>query len=204
MKKGKRALTINEEDEIIGAHVLNGDDTVLLITRKGMCIHFNETDVRTMGRGAAGVRGIRLTDDDLVVSAIVISSNDSVLTVTENGYGKRSPIEEYRLQRRGGKGVIGIKKSERNGDVIDAKQVDPDEEIILISDWGKMIRMDLSSVRVIGRSTQGVRLINLQEGEKVVGMDSVAKEKESDEDVDVDVTETGFQPTEPISEGDDE
>ena len=206
LKKGKRALTINEEDEIIGAHVLNGDDTILLITRKGMCIHFNETDVRTMGRGAAGVRGIRLTDDDLVVSAIVISSNDSVLTVTENGYGKRSPIEEYRLQRRGGKGVIGIKKSERNGDVIDAKQVDPDEEIILISDWGKMIRMDLSSVRVIGRSTQGVRLINLQEGEKVVGMDSVAKEKESDEDedVDVDVTETGFQPTEPISEGDDE
>ncbi len=204
LKKGKRALTINEEDEIIGAHVLNGDDTILLITRKGMCIHFNETDVRTMGRGAAGVRGIRLTDDDLVVSAIVISSNDSVLTVTENGYGKRSPIEEYRLQRRGGKGVIGIKKSERNGDVIDAKQVDPDEEIILISDWGKMIRMDLSSVRVIGRSTQGVRLINLQEGEKVVGMDSVAKEKESDEDIDVDVTETGFQPTEPISEGDDE
>ncbi len=208
LKKGKRALTINEEDEIIGAHVLNGDDTVLLITRKGMCIHFNETDVRTMGRGAAGVRGIRLTDDDLVVSAIVISSNDSVLTVTENGYGKRSPIEEYRLQRRGGKGVIGIKKSERNGGVIDAKQVDPEEEIILISDWGKMIRMDLSSVRVIGRSTQGVRLINLQEGEKVVGMDSVAKEKESDEDIDedsdVEVTETGFQPTEPVSEGDDE
>jgi DNA gyrase subunit A len=204
LKKGKRALTINEEDEIIGAHVLNGDDTILLITRKGMCIHFNETDVRTMGRGAAGVRGIRLTDDDLVVSAIVISSNDSVLTVTENGYGKRSPIEEYRLQRRGGKGVIGIKKSERNGDVIDAKQVDPDEEIILISDWGKMIRMDLSSVRIIGRSTQGVRLINLQEGEKVVGMDSVAKEKESDEDIDAEVTETGFQSTEPISEGDDE
>jgi DNA gyrase subunit A len=204
LKKGKRALTINEEDEIIGAHVLNGDDTILLITRKGMCIHFNETDVRTMGRGAAGVRGIRLKDDDLVVSAIVISSNDSVLTVTENGYGKRSPIEEYRLQRRGGKGVIGIKKSERNGDVIDAKQVDPDEEIILISDWGKMIRMDLSSVRVIGRSTQGVRLINLQEGEKVVGMDSVAKEKESDEDIDAEVTETGFQSTEPISEGDDE
>jgi DNA gyrase subunit A len=204
LKKGKRALTINEEDEIIGAHVLNGDDTILLITRKGMCIHFNETDVRTMGRGAAGVRGIRLTDDDLVVSAIVISSNDSILTVTENGYGKRSPIEEYRLQRRGGKGVIGIKKSERNGDVIDAKQVDPDEEIILISDWGKMIRMDLSSVRIIGRSTQGVRLINLQEGEKVVGMDSVAKEKESDEDIDAEVNETGFQPTEPISEGDDE
>jgi len=186
LKKGKRALTINENDEIIGAHVLNGDDTILLITKKGMCIHFNESDIRTMGRGAAGVRGIRLKNDDLVVSAIVISSNDSVLTVTENGYGKRSPIEEYRIQRRGGKGVIGIKKSERNGNVIDAKQVDPDEEIILISDLGKMIRMDLSNVRIIGRSTQGVCLINMEEGEKVVGMDSVAKEKENDEDEDAD------------------
>jgi len=186
LKKGKRALTINEEDEIIGAHVLNGDDTILLITQKGMCIHFNESDVRTMGRTAAGVRGIRLTDGDLVVSAIVISSNDTILTVTENGYGKRSPIEEYRIQKRGGKGVIGIKKSDRNGNVIDAKQVDADEEIILISDLGKMIRMDLSSVRVIGRSTQGVRLINIEDGEKVVGMDSVAKEKESEEEVFVD------------------
>ncbi len=207
LKKGKRALTINENDEIIGAHVLNGDDTILLITKKGMCIHFNESDIRTMGRGAAGVRGIRLKNDDLVVSAIVISSNDSVLTVTENGYGKRSPIEEYRIQRRGGKGVIGIKKSERNGNVIDAKQVDPDEEIILISDLGKMIRMDLSNVRIIGRSTQGVCLINMEEGEKVVGMDSVAKEKENDEDADADelLIEPGSQPADSIiPEGDDE
>jgi DNA gyrase subunit A len=205
LKKGKRALTINENDEIIGAHVLNGDDTILLITKKGMCIHFNESDIRTMGRGAAGVRGIRLKNDDLVVSAIVISSNDSVLTVTENGYGKRSPIEEYRIQRRGGKGVIGIKKSERNGNVIDAKQVDPDEEIILISDLGKMIRMDLSNVRIIGRSTQGVCLINMEEGEKVVGMDSVAKEKENDEDEDELLIEPGSQPADSIiPEGDDE
>ncbi len=204
LKKGKRALTINENDEIIGAHVLNGNDTILLITSKGMCIHFNETDVRTMGRSAAGVRGIRLKDDDLVVSAIVISSNDSVLTVTENGYGKRSPIEEYRIQRRGGKGVIGIKKSERNGNVIDAKQVDPEEEIILISDLGKMIRMDLSNVRIIGRSTQGVCLINLLEGEKVVAMDSVAKEKESEEEEDVLLTETSSQPDKPISKDGDE
>ncbi len=204
LKKGKRALTINENDEIIGAHVLNGNDTILLITSKGMCIHFNETDVRTMGRSAAGVRGIRLKDDDLVVSAIVISSNDSVLTVTENGYGKRSPIEEYRIQRRGGKGVIGIKKSERNGNVIDAKQVDPDEEIILISDLGKMIRMDLSNVRIIGRSTQGVCLINLLEGEKVVAMDSVAKEKESEEEEDVLLTETGSHPDKPMPKDGDE
>ncbi len=182
LKKGKRALTINENDEIIGAHVLNGEDTILLITKEGMCIHFRESNIRTMGRTAAGVRGIRLASEDCVVSAIVVSSENSILTVTENGYGKRSPIEEYRLQKRGGKGVIAIKKSERNGKIIDAKQVEAEDEIILISDLGKMIRMDLSSVRIIGRSTQGVRLINMEDGEKLVGMDNVAKEKDGDDE----------------------
>ncbi len=180
LKKGKRALTINEGDEIIAAHVLNGNDTILLITREGMCIHFRETDIRTMGRIAAGVRGIRLAENDEVVSAIVISNNNSILTVTENGFGKRSPIDEYRIQKRGGKGIRAIKKSKRNGSVIDAQQVDDSDEIIIISDLGKMIRMDLTKVRVIGRTTKGVKLINIEENEKVVGMDSVARDtKES-------------------------
>lgn len=182
LSKGKRALTINEGDEIIAAHVLTGKDTVLLVTQQGMCIHFEESDMRTMGRTAAGVRGITLKSDDVVVSAIVVNSNNSILIVTENGYGKRSPIDEYRLQRRGGRGVIGIKRSLRNGNVIAAKQVDDEEEVILIADSGKMIRMDLSSIRVIGRSTQGVRLINLEENEKVVGMDSVAKDRTDDDE----------------------
>lgn len=176
LRRGKKALTINEGDEIIAAHILNGDDTVLLYTQKGMCIRFHESDIREMGRSAAGVRGIRLTGDDKVVSAIVVSSEYSILTVTENGFGKRSPIEEFRVQNRGGKGVFGIKASERNGNVIDAKQVKDDDEIIIIADSGKMIRMDLSKIRVIGRSTQGVKMINLDEGEKVVGMDTVAKD----------------------------
>jgi DNA gyrase subunit A len=181
LRKGKRALTINEGDEIIAAHVLNGNDTILLVTKKGMCIHFEESDLRVMGRTAAGVKGITLGSDDFVVSAIVINSNKSILISTENGYGKRSPIDEYRIQKRGGKGVIGIKKSVRNGSIIAAKQVDDDEQVILIADSGKMIRMDLGSVRVIGRSTQGVTLINLEENEKVVGMDSVARERSDDE-----------------------
>ncbi len=184
LRKGKRALTINEGDEIIAAHVLNGDDTILLVTKKGMCIHFEETDIRTMGRTAAGVKGISLGADDEVVSAIVIDSNNSILIATENGFGKRSPIEEYRLQKRGGKGVRGIKRSERNGDVIAAKQVDDEEEVILIADSGKMIRMDLSTIRVIGRSTQGVKLINLDENERVVSMDSLAKDTSADDDED--------------------
>ncbi len=185
LRKGKRALTINEGDEIIAAHVLNGEDTILLVTKKGMCIHFSESDIRTMGRTAAGVRGIRLGFDDVVVSAIVINSNNSILIVTENGYGKRSPIEEYRLQNRGGKGVRGIKRSLRNGDVIAAMQVDEEEEVILIADSGKIIRMDLSTIRVIGRSTQGVKLINLDENERVVSLDSLAKDTSSDEEEDV-------------------
>jgi DNA gyrase subunit A len=180
LRKGKRALTINEGDEIIAAHLLQGDDRVLLITRKGMCIQFEEEDIRSMGRVAAGVRGISLSEGDVVVSAIVINSAKPVLIATENGFGKRSPIEEYRLQKRGGKGVIGIKRSTRNGDVIAAQQVDEDEEVILIADSGKMIRMDLSSIRVIGRSTQGVKLINLEENEKLVSMDSVAKDNDAD------------------------
>lgn len=186
LRKGKRALTINDGDEIIAAHVLNGEDTILLVTKKGMCIHFQETDIRTMGRTAAGVKGITLGEDDVVVSAIVINSNNSILIATENGFGKRSPIEEYRLQKRGGKGVRGIKRSVRNGDVIAAKQVDDDEEVILIADSGKMIRMDLSTIRIIGRSTQGVKLINLDENERVVSLDSLAKDNsENDDDEDI-------------------
>ena len=182
LRKGKRALTINEGDEIIAAHILSGSDSILLYTQKGMCIHFLESDIRTMGRTAAGVRGIRLIGDDRVVSAIVVSSDQSILTVTENGFGKRSPIDEFRIQRRGGKGVFGIKASERHGHVIDAQQVKDDDEIIVIADTGKMIRMDLSSIRIIGRSTQGVKMINLEEGEKVVGMDCVAKETSDESD----------------------
>ncbi|WP_205749184.1 DNA gyrase subunit A [Desulfopila sp. IMCC35008] len=182
LRKGKKALTIRDGDEIIAAHILNGDDTILMVTQKGMSIHFHESDIRTMGRTAAGVTGMRLSSGDTVVSAIVVSSDDSILIITENGYGKRSPVSEYRIQKRGGKGIFGIKQSDRNGNIIAAKQVHEDEEIILIADSGKMIRMDLTTVRVIGRSTQGVRLINLDNGEKVVAMDIVDKDEPEDGD----------------------
>ncbi len=184
LRKGKRALTIREGDEIIGAHILNGDDTIFLVSKEGMCIHFHESNIRTMGRTAAGVRGIRLNENDEVVGAIVISNDDSILVVTENGFGKRSPVSEYRIQKRGGKGIFAIKRSERNGAVIGAMQVNDDNEIILIADSGKMIRMNLESVRIIGRNTQGVKLINIEKGEKVVSMDCVAKETCNDDEDD--------------------
>lgn len=174
LRKGKRALTINEGDEIISANILHGDNTILLISKNGMCIHFHESDIRTMGRTAAGVRGMQLKDDDYLVGALVVTSEESILTVTQNGYGKRTMVSEYRIQKRGGKGVFGIKRSERNGDIIGAMQVYDNDEVILIADSGKMIRMDLTNLRIIGRTTQGVKLINLDEGEKVVAMDTVA------------------------------
>lgn len=175
LRRGKIALTINEGDEIITAHLLRGNDTVFMISRNGMSIRFHESDVRTMGRTAAGVKGITLKGDDFIVGANVLreESIKTVLTVTENGYGKRSQAGDYRIQRRGGKGIMAIKSSERNGDIVGAKIVDDDYEVILIADTGKMIRMPLDNVRVIGRTTQGVRLINLEENEKVVGMDVV-------------------------------
>ncbi len=184
LRKGKRALTINEGDEIISAHILTGDDTVFMISRNGISIRFHESDVRTMGRTAAGVRGMRLKSGDYIVGASVIapSSDKTILTVTENGYGKRSPAEDYRIQRRGGKGVFAIKPSERNGNIVGSMIVEDDQEVILIADSGKMIRMGLDNVRVIGRTTQGVTLINLEQDERVVAMDILAQDDDSGEE----------------------
>jgi len=185
LRKGKRALTINEGDEIIAAHMLGGNDTVFMISNKGMSIRFHESDVRAMGRTAAGVKGITLKRDDFLVGVSVLEedSKRTILVATANGYGKRSYAEEYRIQKRGGKGIIAIKQSERNGDVVGAQIVDDDYEAILIADSGKMIRMPLDSVRIIGRTTQGVTLINLEPDEKVVGMDVVAiVDSEEEED----------------------
>ena len=184
LRKGKRALTINEGDEIIAAHILNGDDTVFMISRNGISIRFHESDVRAMGRTAAGVRGMRLKSGDYIVGASVLapSSDKTILTVTENGYGKRSPAEDYRIQRRGGKGVFAIKPSERNGNIVGSMIVEDDQEVILIADSGKMIRMGLDNVRVIGRTTQGVTLINLEQDERVVAMDILAQDDSGEEE----------------------
>ena len=132
---------------------------------------------------AAGVRGIRLKENDFIVGAGVLEegSEKTILTVTERGYGKRSFAEDYRIQKRGGKGIFAIKPSKRNGSVIGAMIVGEDQEVILIADSGKMIRTPLDSIRIIGRTTKGVKLINLEKDEKVVGMDIFDVEQEDDE-----------------------
>ncbi|MEA2115416.1 MAG: DNA gyrase subunit A [Thermodesulfobacteriota bacterium] len=181
LRKGKYGLTIKEDDEILCAAISSGDDEVFLVTKKGLSIHFHESDVRVMGRLAAGVKGINLAEDDEVVGAVVLKSDDSILTVTENGYGKRTAVADYRLQKRGGKGIFAIKTSKRNGFVVGALQVIDEDQVMLIANSGKVIRMPMHTIRVIGRNTQGVGLINLNEDEKVVGMSMLARETEVDE-----------------------
>jgi DNA gyrase subunit A len=175
LRKGKYGLTIKEDDEILCAAISSGDDEVFLVTKKGLSIHFHESDVRVMGRLAAGVKGINLADDDEVVGAVILKNDDSILTVTENGYGKRTAVADYRLQKRGGKGIFAIKTSERNGFVVGALQVVDDDQVMMIANSGKVIRMPMNTIRIIGRNTQGVGLINLSGDEKVVGMSMLAR-----------------------------
>ncbi|NQS72461.1 MAG: DNA gyrase subunit A [Desulfobulbaceae bacterium] len=182
IRRGKLALTIRDEDEILTAAITTGDDDILLVTKNGLSIRFHEGDVRTMGRLAAGVKGINLADDDEVVGAAVITNNDSILTVTENGYGKRTAVEEYPVQNRGGKGVLAIRTSERNGSVVGVLTVEDEDQVMLIADSGKIIRMPMDNLRVIGRNTQGVRLIDLEEHELVADLSMLAREDEMDDD----------------------
>ncbi|HHB76832.1 MAG TPA: DNA gyrase subunit A [Desulfobulbus sp.] len=182
LRKGKFGLTIKDDDEILTAAITSGENELFLVTKKGLSIHFHESDVRTMGRLAAGVKGITLGEDDEVVGVVVLTGDDSILTVTENGYGKRTAVSEYKLQRRGGKGVFAIKTSERNGMVVGALQVVDEDQVMLITNSGKVIRMPMDTVRIIGRNTQGVRLINLADGEKVVGLSMLAREEVSEDE----------------------
>jgi DNA gyrase subunit A len=183
---GLVACTLKEGDALIGVAVTGGKDDVILATRSGMAIRFNEDDVRPMGRTATGVRGIRFDESDAVVSMTVIpeqlsetdASRLTLLTVCENGYGKRTVVTEYRTQTRGGKGLIDIQTEDRNGPVVSVELTGDNNGLMLITSSGKIIRIISQAVSVIGRNTKGVRLINLDEGEKVVG---VARLEEQDE-----------------------
>jgi DNA gyrase subunit A len=167
---GITALKTNEGDELIGVRVTNGQQDIFLSTRTGKAIRFNEKGLRPMGRVAAGNTGIRLKDKDQVVSIEILNEGATILTITENGYGKRTDTKEYRAQQRGGKGVFSIKTSERNGPVVSANQVTENDELMILSGNGKIIRIKTSDISVIGRHTQGVKLINLETDEKVVAV----------------------------------
>jgi DNA gyrase subunit A len=175
------ALGVEEDDALIGAMLTTGKDEILLATREGLAIHFREEDVRPMGRTAFGVKGIELGAGDEVVALEVAREGTTVLTVTENGYGKRTAISEYRLQGRGGKGLINIKCSARNGPVVGAQLVRGDEGVMLITGKGMIIRLDTADISIIGRSTQGVRLIQLEEEDQLVSVARLAEREQGEE-----------------------
>ncbi len=175
--KGIAAIKIDQDDELIGVRITNGKNDIILSTRLGLSIRFNEKNVREIGRVSRGVRGVRLKDSDEVVSVDVLDEKATLLTVTEKGFGKRTKAKEYRVQTRGGKGIITIKITEKNGRVVDVLQVTDDDEIIIIASGGKLIRLKASNIRTIGRSTQGVKLINLAKDDKVM---SIARVLEKD------------------------
>jgi len=170
------ALSIKDEDELIAVRVTSGEHDIFLATRQGKSIRFNESGLRSMGRVAAGNIGIRMDPEDEVVSMDSLSEGATILTVTENGYGKRTRTDEYRRQSRGGKGILTIKTSERNGPVVYSYQVADHDQLMIITGHGKIIRLRAVDISVIGRNTQGVKLIGLGENEKVMGVAKVMDE----------------------------
>ncbi|PLX51534.1 MAG: DNA gyrase subunit A [Desulfobulbaceae bacterium] len=183
MRRGKIALKIREGDEIISAVMTRGNNDIMLFSSNGMSVRFNEQRVRPMGRTASGVKGMTLNPGDTVVGVVVVDySTESILSVTENGFGKRTAVADYPVRNRGGKGVFTIKTSKRNGKAIGALQVVDDDEIMMITNGGKIIRTNMQNVRVIGRNTQGVNLFRLGAGEKVVGMDRMAEPSGDDDE----------------------
>ena len=175
------AVTIDPADDLIGVSLTDGNDEIVLGARDGLAIRFNEQGVRAMGRNARGVKGIDLKKGDQVVDMAVVKPGDTLLTVCEKGYGKRTPAVEYRLQSRGGKGVINIKTTQRNGKVVALKAVTDDDQLMMITSKGMMLRTSVGTIRAIGRATQGVRLIQMKaKGDTVVAVAKIAREGNGD------------------------
>jgi len=171
---GVNAINLPKGDELIEASLTDGTNDIVLATRNGMAIRFHEEKVRAMGRSAYGVKGINLEKGDECMGMVIIRRDSSILVVTENGYGKRSAISDYRVTNRGGKGVINVKTSDRNGKVVSIKEVIDDDELILITRKGIANRQSVKQIKVIGRNTQGVRLINLGKDDKVIDVARLA------------------------------
>jgi DNA gyrase subunit A len=176
------AIELDENDLLIGVALTDGSKDLMLFSDAGKVIRFAEHLVRPMGRSARGVRAMRLGDEQSMISLVVVNSADTILTATEFGYGKRTEIEEYRVTGRGGQGVISIQVNERNGRVVRALQVSEKDEVMLITDKGTLVRFKVSDLSIIGRNTQGVRLISLASGEKVVGMQRIEDIQDDEED----------------------
>ncbi|HHJ36754.1 MAG TPA: DNA gyrase subunit A [Gammaproteobacteria bacterium] len=187
---GIKAIEFRDDDKLVDVVITDGGDHIMLLADSGKSVRFSETDVRSMGRTAGGVRGIRIAEDQEVIAMIKVEEGGSILTSTENGYGKRTNVDDYPLKGRGGQGVISIKTNERNGKIVGAVQVQTDDDFMMITDNGTLVRIAVNDVSEMGRNTQGVRLIRLTKGEKLVEIEKIevlggegAKEGDSDDDV---------------------
>ena len=178
---GIRALNLDEGDELICVLQTMGDENILIATRRGMAVCFNENDVRPTGRTAVGVRGIRLRADDYVVGAGSTYGGEALLSITEKGYGKRTAVEEYSVHGRGGVGMHNYRVTEKTGAVAAVKMVNPGEDLLVISDDGTIIRMAVDNISLLGRATQGVRVMRLMEGSRVISIEKTEREKEEEE-----------------------
>src|SRR5205085_38301 len=179
---GGKAVKIESGDELRDVQITTGTDDIVLATRHGLSIRFHETDAREMGRDTTGVKGIELGDDDEVIGMVVLKREANLLVVTERGMGKCSPIDEYRVQKRGGKGIITVHRTDKTGDAVSIKEVLPDDELMLITKEGMVIRMPVKGIRISGRNTQGVRLVDLQETDRVIDVARVVPEDEEEGD----------------------
>ncbi len=179
---GINAINLAAGDRLMEAKLSDGNNDIIIGTKNGMAIRFNEKDVREMGRTAIGVRGVKLGKNDVVIGMIVVRNATTLMVVTEKGFGKRSEIEEYRLTRRGGKGVITVKTSDKNGKLIAMKEVNDGDELVIITTGGMVIRQSVSDIRVMGRNTQGVRLIRLNEGDDIADIARVIPEEGNGEE----------------------
>jgi DNA gyrase subunit A len=178
---GIKAIKIEDDDELIDVQITSGTNDIVLATRHGLSIRFHEQDVREMGRDTTGVKGIELADkDDELIGMVVIKRDANLLVVTERGMGKCSPIDDYRVQRRGGKGIITVHRTDKTGDAVSIKEVLPDDELMLITKGGMVIRMPVKGIRVSGRNTQGVRLVNLDDTDRVIDVARVVPEDEGE------------------------
>ena len=176
-KNGKIAITLKEEDEVLAVHFTTGNDDIVIASNNGRMIRFNENEIRIMGRTASGVKGIELSDDCYCVGAEISKENQEVLVVTEKGYGKRTNIDEYRITHRGSKGVKTLNITDKNGTIVSFKTVTSDKDLMIITNQGIVIRISLDKVSKMSRVTQGVRLMNLREGQKVATVSVVEKEQ---------------------------
>ena len=186
---GKKAIILKDDDELIAVRKTDGTKEIIIGSSNGKLVRFNETEVRVMGRGSSGVKGIELNKDENVVGAEVVDHNAEVLIVTENGYGKKTPIDEYRLTHRGSKGVKTLNITEKNGKLVSLRTVYEDEDLIIITDSGMTIRMEISQISTLSRNTQGVRLISLKDNQKVSATAIIDKEELDDSNENLDNNE---------------